>query len=205
MATARKTDIVTSFMYGITILVGSFVVLGLANLNNLIGLLNDTSHTATSFFIDVGGHSTGVITRFLDKLPYGQTVVTVLFWLLVGIVAYGVVLVAIDFVYTIKYERSLLTDYQFPIYTQKSSIIQRLLLMWILVLGFALTLLFVTLILIFFTLPVTRAVFMDGFYNPSSLDAWFYTVEAVLLLGVNTQIVAVLARVFVRSRQALRP
>lgn len=203
MSTERKLDIGGNALYGLTIAVGAFVVLALANINSLTTLLNGSNRAPTSFFIDVGGNVLHRITMFLDKLPFGETTVTFLFWLLVGIVVYGLVLVGFDMIYTLRHERSLLFDYRYPVYAKKSSIISRMFFLWILVFGFALVLGFMIMLLIFFTFPVTRAVFMDGFYNTGSKQAWFYTFEAVILLAANGQIITWLTKIFLRSRHEL--
>jgi Zn-dependent protease with chaperone function len=204
MPNRRALDASYIFLYVLTAMVASFVFLALSNLNSLGSLLDNSGQQApTRLLIDVGGSVLERVTRFLDKLPFGATTVTFLFWLFIGILVYALILFIIDFGYSLKYQKSLIFDYRYPSYTKASSVIQRLFFDWILVLGAGLVLLFSLGFLAAFTIPVSRAVFMDVFYNPGSISAWLYSFEVVIILAFNSLIVLWLIRLFWRSRREL--
>lgn len=204
MRKSSDFDLGPPVLYTAALIMASFAFLAILNIASLVGILDNNSQTTSGFINDASAMAVRHGTDFLDKIPFVEAIVAFLFWLLVGAAIYGLILVVIDVVYTIRRQKSLIFDYTYPVNTKRSTIIRHIFFHWIIVLVVGLVLLFSLGILVIFTLPISKGVFMNGFNNSDNLSAWAYTAEAGLLLAVNTQAVIWTTRTFWRGHRLLQ-
>lgn len=164
-----------NLLYALSVWLGCFLFLGLINVNKIFSLLSRDAQQST-----LSGSLNSVleiITIRLDQLPYVRTLVTFLFWLLVGFVVYGVVLFIGGAVAAAGQERDMLKEYRYPSFQKKDSLLRSIMVHWAFAAGLALVWLFLFALLVF-TLPVARNLFLNGPNNPGSFAAWTYTIGA---------------------------
>ncbi len=204
---SRRARTSTSFGYDLAqqlvLFLGSFLLLALTNAQNLVRLLGDQAPATTNLLYNSVTTAYNEVAQLINMLPYGATIITGLFWALVGIVSYQLMQLVISVLVTFIHQQSLFTAYTFPVATSRSSIIRSILFHWLLVIGLAILLLFCTILLIGITLPVAHDLFMNGLYAPRSFVAWLYTGLSTLAFAVNLQLVVWLTRLVWRSRKLL--
>lgn len=183
--TEHKDKVFFFFLYAAAYGLTSFILLALLNIKRLFLLLEGASDVRTDSLSGYFGSAIGDLAHLLDKIPHSRTIFTFIFWLFVGLIVYFCTIFISMSVYNIARDENLLLHYKAPFGNTKSSILRRVLLHWTLTLLLALMVLLLLGILLGLLLPVTRQLFMSGWYSPMELSQWLYTWEAVIMLALG--------------------
>jgi hypothetical protein len=201
--TIEKPDIAYYLMLAASWWLGSFLVLCLLNINKLFNLLTNAAQGPERFFNDALNGAFDSFTSLLDRIPAVSSLVTFLFWVLVGIAVYCVILAGAGFIGALGKEHSLLQHYKLPFKQKKSSLIRYYLVNWILVIGLLIVLIFLGIITLFMIVPTASGLFMNAVYDPTNLSAWVSTLNSVSLVALSSYMTFWLARTFWRARSLL--